>query len=117
MKLILFIQKQHQSSINRVRTRTFLRADIVSDYELMMIIRLKVVKVQKKRQSTGISFDLEKLKVPKILEDFQIKIEEKFVPLLENLDIQEPAKNFGTTIADTSNEVLGKKKIQQDNHG
>ena len=62
------------------RARTFLGADIESDYDLLMMtfhLRLKRISELK---HTRLKFDLEKLKDSNVLEAFQAMIGGKFAP-------------------------------------
>ena len=67
--------------MNSVITRSFPKADIGSDHDLLMLsfhLRLKIIS---KPKHTRLRFDLEKLKDPNGLETFQAMIGGKFAPL------------------------------------
>jgi len=108
----ILVQKRYQSSINGAKTRVFPGADINSDHELLMMTLKLKLKAQKKRQSTRIRYDLDKLKNPQILEEFQVTIGGKFGPLLlhENDSVNNLTTKFEQVVTGAALEHLGKKK-------
>ena len=75
------VKRWFQSSVNIAKTRSFPGADIGSDHDLVMMnFRLRLKKIHK-QSHTRVKFDLEKLKDPKVAEDFQAMIGSKFAPL------------------------------------
>ena len=67
--------------MNIAKTRSFPRADIGSDHELVMLTFKLHLKRAKKQCDTRIRFDLEKLKDPEVAGIFQAKIGGKFAAL------------------------------------
>ena len=101
------------------KTRSFPRADIGSDHELVMMtfkLRLQTVKNQ---GSIGIRFSLDKLKDPNIAEFFQATIGGKLAPLLalENQDTEIDAlfNSFNTAVTETANNILGNHRPAKKN--
>ena len=67
-----------------------------------------------KPKHTGLKFDLEKLKDPKLLEPFQAVIGGRFAPLTimsnEDTDIDSMITTFNTELTETSSEILGEHR-------
>ena len=110
----IMAKRRFQSSGNIANTRSFPRADIGSDHELVMMtfrVHLQRVKYQGSRR---IKFSLEKLKDPNIAEIFRATIRGKFAPLLalENQDTEIDAliNTFNTAMTETANNILGKHR-------
>ena len=107
----ILVQKRFRSGININRTRSFPGADIGSDHELvMMTFRTRLSKINKPKP-TRLKFNLEKLKDPQVMEQFQAVIGGKFAPLLaldtEN-DLDATIDQMNSAIIDTANDLLGK---------
>ena len=63
----ILVRKRFRSGVNIARTRSFPRADIGSDHDLlMMTFRLRLKKTSKPKH-TRLKYDLEKLKDPNVL--------------------------------------------------
>ena len=110
----ILTNKRFQSSICTANTRTFPKANVGSDHDLVMMkFKLHLKKIRKPQQ-TRMQFDLEKLKDPEVAEIFQASIGGKFGPLLA---ISEDPSNtdtivetLNTAIIESSSEILGKKR-------
>ena len=106
-------KRRFRTSVNIAMTRSFLRADINSDHELvMMTFRLHLKKLKKKQGHTRIKFDLEKLKDPGVAQVFEAKIGEKFATFML-LDTDDTGADtfidtFNTAVTETAKEVLCK---------
>ena len=106
------VRKRFRSGVNSARTRSFPRADIGSDHDLLMItfrLRLKTIS---KWKHTRLKFDLEKLKDPKVLETFQAMIGGRFTPLTimsnEYTELNAKVTTFNTAVTETASKILGK---------
>ena len=100
--------------MNIARTRSFPRADIGSDHDLlMMTFRLRLKKISKPKH-TRLRFDLEKLKDPNVLETFQAMIGGRVAPLtiMSNEDTNKYSMitTFNTAVTETASEILGKHR-------
>ena len=77
----------------------------------MMTFRLHLKKISKPKH-TRLKFDLEKLKDPKVLENFQAMIGGRFAPLTimsnEDTDIHSMITTFNTAVTETASEILSK---------
>ena len=98
----ILVKKRFRSGENIARTRSFPGADIGSDHDLlMMTFRLRLKKISKPKH-TRLTFDLEKLKDPNVLESFQAMIGVRFAPLTimsnENTDMDSMITTFNTTV-------------------
>ncbi|WP_419610725.1 hypothetical protein, partial [Thiolapillus sp.] len=98
----ILVRKRFRSGMNIARTRSFPGADIGSDHDLlMMTFRLRLKKISKPKH-TRLTFDLEKLKDPNVLESFQAMIGVRFAPLTimsnENTDMDSMITTFNTTV-------------------
>ena len=75
-----------------------------------MTFRLRLKKISKPKQ-TRLKFDLEKLKDPNVLENFQAMICRRFAPLTimsnEDTDIDLIITTFNTAVTETAREILG----------
>ena len=108
----ILILKRFQSSVNKNKTRIFLGPDIGSDHDLVMMnIKLKLKK-QKLEKSYRIKHDLEKLKDPNVLKNFQTKISGRFAALMTVGNIDEAIEKFNT-INQTALDTLRKKKYKR----
>ena len=101
-----------RSSVNLQQTRTFPAADVGSDHDLlMMTFRLKLKRV-KKDKFNRIKFDLNKLKSPSILDQFNSIIGGKFNSLINlkytEFDVDEMIINFINVFYETTTETIGK---------
>ena len=77
----ILVRKSDRSGVNSARTRSFPGVDIGSDHDLlMMTLRLCLKKISKPKH-TRLKFDLEKLKDPNVLENFQAMIGGRSAPL------------------------------------
>ena len=83
----------------------------------MMIFRLRLKKTSKPKH-TRLKFDLEKLKDPNVLENFQAMIGGRFAPLTimnnEDTDIDSMI-TFNTVVTETASEILGKHRQKKKN--
>ena len=107
----ILVRKYSRSGENIARTRNFPRADIGSDYDLlMMTFRLRLKRISKPKH-TRLKFDLEKLKDPNVLETFQAIIGGKFAPLTimdnKDTDLDSIITTFNTAVIETASETLG----------
>ncbi|WP_419584352.1 hypothetical protein, partial [Thiolapillus sp.] len=98
----ILVRTRFRSGMNIARTRSFPGADIGSDHDLlMMTFRLRLKKISKPKH-TRLTFDLEKLKDPNVLESFQAMIGVRFAPLTimsnENTDMDSMITTFNTTV-------------------
>ena len=106
------MQKRYQSGINGAEIRVFPGADIDSDNELLMMTTILKLRVQEKDQITRIKYDLEKLRDPHVLKDFQATIGGRIAPLLL---LQEKSPNylamqFEKSVKEVASKHLGKKR-------
>ena len=94
------------------RTQSFPGADIVSDHGLLMMTFHLHLKRISKPKHTGFKFDLEKLKDPNVLENFQAMIGGKFAPLTimnsEDTDMDSMITTFNIAVTEAANVILGK---------
>ena len=110
----IMVKKRFRSSVNINRTRSFPRADVGSDHELlMMTFRLRLKRIIKPT-NTRIKYDLEKLKDTTVAKAFQAEIGGKFAPLIllenENNDIDTMITAMNIAVTETANEILGKHR-------
>ena len=109
----ILLRKRFRSGVNSARTRSFPAADIGSDHDLlMMTFHLRLKRISKPKD-TRLTFDLEKLKDPNVLETLQTMIGGKFAPLTimnEDTDLDSMVTNFSTAVIETANEILGKHR-------
>jgi len=108
----IMVKRRFMSGVHIAKTRSFPGADIGSDHELvMMTFQLRLKKI-KKPSYTRLRFDLEKLKDPKVSEDFQAMIGGKFAPLttLGDKDVEEMTTTFNRIFTETSTQILGKHR-------
>ena len=108
------MRKRFRSGVNSVRKRSFLRADIGSDHDLLMItFRLRLKQISEPKH-TRLKFDLEELKDPSVLETFQAMIGRRFAPLTimsnEYTDIDSMITTFNTAVTEKASEILGKHR-------
>ena len=79
----------------------------------MMTFRLRLKKISKPKH-TRLKFDLEKLKDPNVLENFQAMICRRFAPFTimsnEDTDIDSMITTFNTAVTETASEILGKRQ-------
>ena len=110
----ILVQKRFRSGINRVKTRTFRRADIGSDHDLVMMNFRVWLKKTNKPKNTTLKFNLDKLMDPSILESFQATIGRKFAPLitLDN-NLQAMTTTFNAVMIETASDIL---KVQTLGH-
>ena len=105
------VKKGFKTSVNIAKTRSFPRADIGSDHELVMMTFKLHLKRAKNQSNTRIRFDLEKLKDPEVAEIFQAKIAGKFAALSildSDMDMDMLTDTSNTAVTDTANEILSK---------
>ena len=113
--------------VDSTRTRSFPRADIGSDHDLlMMAFRLRPKKQNKttttttKKGHARLKFDLEELKGPIVLKIFQALIGGKFAPLTivsnGDIDIDSMITTFNTALTETASEILGKHRQKKKNN-
>ena len=94
--------------------RSFQGVDIGSDQEqLKTTFHLRLKRISKPKH-TRLTFDLEKLKDPNVLETFQAKEGGKCEPLAINsnevADIDSMITTVNTAMTDTTSEILGKHR-------
>ncbi len=108
----ILVQKRYQSSINGAKTRVFPGADIGSDHELLMMTMKLKLKAHKKEQFVRIKYDVDKLKDPQVLSDFQATIGGKFGPLLlmEDINSNNLTTKFEEVVTNAAVKHLGKKR-------
>ena len=93
------------------KTRSFPGADVGSDHELVLMTFKLRLKKMKKEQLSRLRFDLEKLRDPRITEQFQANIGGRFAPLLAlGNNIDDVVDNFNTAMIEAASEVLGKSR-------
>ena len=110
----ILVRKHFRSGVNIARTRSFPRADIGSDHDLLlMTFHLRLKRISKPTH-TRLRFDLEKLKDPNVLETFQAMIGGKFAPttIIDNkdTDLDSMITTFNTAVTETAGEILGKHR-------
>ena len=98
--------------MNIARIRSFPGADSGSDHDLlMMTLHLRLKRISKPKHKR-LTFDLEKLKDPNVLETFQAMTSGKFAPLTimnnEGTDMDSMITTFNTAVTQTASEILGK---------
>ena len=108
----ILTKRRFRSSVNLQQTRTFPAADVGSDHDLvMMTFRLKLKRV-KKDKFNRIKFDLNKLKSPSILDQFNSIIGGKFNSLINlkdtEFDVDEMTIKFNNVLYETATETIGK---------
>ena len=106
--------------MNIARIRSFPGADSGSDHDLlMMTLHLRLKRISKPKHKR-LTFDLEKLKDPNVLETFQTMIGGKFAPLTimnnEDVDLDSLITAFNTAVTEIASEILGKHR-QKKNPG
>ena len=86
---------------------------------LMMTLHLRLKRISKPKHKR-LTFDLEKLKDPNVLETFQTMIGGKFAPLTimnnEDVDLDSLITAFNTAVTEIASEILGKHR-QKKNPG
>ena len=109
----ILVPARYRSGVNVSKTHSFPGADCGSDHDLVLLaFRLKLKKL-KKAPYTRLKFDLEKLKDPKVAEDFQACIGGKFAPLLiydNERTIEETVDIFENTVLEAATQTIGKKR-------
>ena len=76
----------------------------------MMTFHLRLKRISKPKD-TRLTFDLEKLNDPNVLETLQTMIGGKFAPLTimnEDTDLDSMVTTFNTAVTETASEILGK---------
>ena len=106
------MRKRFRSGVISARTRSFPGADSGSDHDLlMMTLHLRLKRISKPKHKR-LTFDLEKLKDPNVLETFQAMTGGKFAPLTimnnEDADMDSMITTFNTAVTETAHEILGK---------
>ena len=104
------IRKRFRFSVLLNSSRVYPSADVGSDHNLLLMnVRLKLRR--NKLQKCGrIRYNIDKLKDTEIRNEFNVKIEGKFEPLLLLEDPQEITHKFTGAVNDVAEEVLGKKR-------
>ena len=110
----ILVRKRFRSGVDIARTQSSPGADIGRNHDLLvMIFHLRLKRISKPKH-TRLKFDLEKLKVPNVLETFQARIGGKFSPLTimnnENTDTDSMIITFNTAVTETASEILGKHR-------
>ena len=77
-----------------------------------MTVEMKLKK-RSKHEQTRTRYDLNKLKDPAILRQFQAKLGGRFAPLLLLEDVQEISSEMKKVTNQTAEEVLGKQKMEK----
>lgn len=108
----ILVQKRFRTSVNTGGTRSFPKADIGSDHDLvLMSFRLRLKKI-KSSKCTRMKFDLDKLRDPEVAEAFKAMIGGRFAPLLllgaEEIDVNSMTTTLNTVLTETASEILGK---------
>ena len=108
----ILTKRRFRSSVNLQQTITFPAADVGSDYDLvMMTFRLKLKRV-KKDKFNRIKFDLNKLKSPSILDQFNSIIGAQFNSLINlndtEFDVDEMTIKFNNVLYEKATETIGK---------
>ena len=100
--------------MNITKTRSFPRADIGSDHELVILTFRLCLQRIKKQSNVRISFSLEKLKDPNIAENFRAMIREKSAPLIfldnQDTEVDTLISSLNTAVTETANDILGKHR-------
>ena len=110
----ILVKKRFRSGVNIHRTRSFPRADIGTDDNLvMMTFRVRLKKARKPNQPR-LRFKLEKLRDPDVACTFQATIGGKFAPLIglsdEDMDMDTMITTYNTAVTDAASERLGKER-------
>ena len=104
----IMVPNRFKSGINRATTRTFPGADIGSDHDLVLLNFRVRLRRKSKTKSSRIRFNLDRLKVPGILEAFQATIGGRFSAMLELDDSPERlTANFNSVMVETATNILG----------
>ncbi|KAJ8403273.1 hypothetical protein AAFF_G00354900 [Aldrovandia affinis] len=108
----ILIKKRFQSSVNIGRTRSFPKADIGSDHDLvLMSFRLRLKKI-KSSKYTRMKLNLDKLQDPEVAELFKTTLGGKITTLLlegaEDTDTDTMTTKFNTAVTETATAILGK---------
>ena len=101
------MRKRFRSGVNSARTRSFPRADIASDHDLLMMTFHLRLKRTSKPKHTRLKFDFEKLKYPNVLETFQAIIT---IMNNEDTDMDSMITTFNTAVSETAPEIIGKHR-------
>ena len=107
----IMVKNRFKTSVNIAKTRSFPRADIGSDHDVVMMTFNLHLKGKKQKCNTRIRFDLKELNYPEVAEIFQAKIGGKFAALSildSDMDMDMLTNTFNTAVTDTANEILGK---------
>ena len=108
------IKNRFRTRVNIARTRSFPGADIGSDHDLVMMTFKLCLKKLKNRNNLRIKYDTEKLKDPKILQEFQAEIGGRFAPLtilgVEEMDKDTFIAAFTDGMTETASKILGKRQ-------
>ena len=82
----IMVKKCFQLSVNVAWTWSFPGADIGSDHDLVMtVIRMHLKRLTKCKQA-HVCFNLEKLKNPRVAEEFQATLRDKLTPLIMEMN-------------------------------
>ena len=99
--------------MNLAKTQSFPGADIGSDHILVVeMIRMCLTKLAKYKQAC-VCFNLEKLKDPRVAEEFQATGRYKLTPLImemntnNDIDINTVTSPFNAVLTEASDKVLG----------
>ena len=107
----IMVKKRFRSSVNIAKTRNFPGADIGSDHELVMMTFKLHLKRVKQQEQTRVKFYLDKLKDPKVAEEFRAMIGGKFAALtildVHDTDMDMFINKFNKAVTDTAKETLG----------
>ena len=110
----ILIDRRFKSSVCTARTRTFPKADVGSDHDLVMMTFKIHLKQIKKQAPSRIKFNLEKLNDPEVAEMFKAQVGGKFAPLLalteDPSNIENIVETFNNTIIEAASETLGKAR-------
>ena len=110
----ILVKKSFRSGVNIHRTRSFPRADIGSDHDLVMMTFQVRLKMARKPNQPRLRFDLEKLRNPDVACTFQATIGGKLAPLIglsdEDMELDTMITTYNTAVTDAAREILGKER-------
>ena len=113
----ILISKRVSTSVNINKTRSFPRADIGSDHDMVMITFRIHLKSPNKNKFVLNKFNLEKLKDPETEKLIKQKIDENLTEhnLTNIQDTDEIVQKLNVTMIDAATEILGKYREKNKN--
>ena len=111
-----FIQtpQRFKSSINKSSTRTYTRANISSDYDLVLCNLQIKLKRSKKGKYSRIRYDVDKLLNPEVKETFQKEIIEKLAKIdLSNQSTNVSYNDIAESMTNAADITLGKVRTKK----